>query len=71
VLVAFVIPLGILRNGFRILVIGLLGVYVGPYMVDSPIHHHGGPLFFALSLIPLFILLWWLWHQEQRLNLAD
>ena len=71
VLVAFVIPLGILRNGFRILVIGLLCVYVGPYMINSPIHHRGGPLFFALSLIPLFILLWWLWHQEQRLNLAD
>ncbi len=71
VLVAFVIPLGILRNGFRILVIGLLCVYVGPYMIDSSIHHRGGPLFFALSLIPLFILLWWLWHQEQRLNLAD
>jgi len=71
VLVAFVIPLGILRNGFRILVIGLLCVYVGPYMINSPIHHRGGPLFFALSLIPLFILLWWLWHQEQRLSLTD
>ena len=71
VLVAFVIPLGILRNGFRIAVVGLLCVNVGPHMIDSPIHHHGGPLFFALSLIPLFILLWWLWHQEQRLNRAD
>ena len=70
-LVAFVIPLGILRNGFRILVIGLLCEYVGPYMIDSPIHHHGGPLFFVLSLIPLFILLWWLWHQERWRNLAD
>jgi exosortase C (VPDSG-CTERM-specific) len=69
VLVAFVIPLGILRNGFRILVIGLLCVHVGPYMIDSPIHHHGGPLFFALSLIPLLLLLWWLRRQEQRLNL--
>ena len=69
VLVAFVIPLGILRNGFRILVIGLLCVHVGPYMIDSPIHHQGGPLFFALSLVPLFLLLWWLRRQEQRLNL--
>jgi exosortase C (VPDSG-CTERM-specific) len=67
-LVASVIPLGILRNGFRILVIGLLCVHVGPEMVDSPIHHRGGPLFFALSLIPLFLLLWWLRRQEQRLN---
>jgi exosortase C (VPDSG-CTERM-specific) len=68
-LVAFVIPLGVLRNGFRILVIGLLCVHVGPYMIDSAIHHRGGPLFFALSLVPLFLLLWWLRRQEQRLNL--
>lgn len=68
VLVAFVIPLGILRNGFRIFVIGWLCVHVGPEMVDSPIHRRGGPLFFALSLVPLFLLLWWLRRQEQRLN---
>ena len=65
-LVAFVIPLGILRNGFRILVIGLLCVHVGPHMINSSIHRHGGPLFFALSLIPLFLLLWWLRQQERR-----
>ena len=68
VLVVFVIPLGILRNGFRILVIGLLCVHVGPQMIDSPIHHQGGPLFFALSLIPLFLLLWWLQRQERHLK---
>jgi len=60
VLVAFVIPLGIIRNGFRILVIGWLCVNVGPQMIDHAIHHRGGPIFFALSLIPLFLLLWWL-----------
>ena len=67
-LVAFVIPLGILRNGFRILVIGLLCVHVGPHMIDSPIHRRGGPLFFALSLIPLFLLAWWLRHGERAWN---
>ncbi len=71
VLVAFVIPLGILRNGFRILVIGLLCVHVGPYMIDSMIHRRGGPFFFALSLAPLFLLLWWLRRQERRLNLPS
>jgi len=71
VLVAFVIPLGILRNGFRIAVIGLLCVYVGPQMIDSPIHHRGGPIFFALSLVPLFLLLWWLRRQEQQHNLPS
>ena len=69
VLVALVIPLGILRNGFRILVIGLLCVHVGPQMIDSSIHRRGGPLFFALSLVPLLLLLLWLRRQEMRLKL--
>ena len=64
-LVAFVIPLGIIRNGFRIVVIGLLCVHVGPQMINSIIHKQGGPLFFALSLIPLLLLLWWLRRGEQ------
>lgn len=67
-LIALVIPLGILRNGFRILVIGLLCVHVGPHMIDSVIHRRGGPLFFALSLFPLLVLLWWLRRQELRPN---
>ena len=64
VLVAFIIPLAILRNGFRILVIALLCVNIGPQMIHSVIHRRGGPLFFALSLIPLFALLWWLRKGE-------
>lgn len=66
ILVALVIPLGILRNGFRILVISWLCVEVGPHMIDSIIHHRGGPLFFALSLIPLFLILWWLRRGEMK-----
>ena len=66
ILVAFVIPLGILRNGLRILVIALLCVHVGRHMIDSIIHHRGGPLFFGLSLVPLFLLLWWLRRGERR-----
>jgi len=62
--VAFVIPLGIVRNAVRIVVIGLLCVHIGPQMAESPIHRHGGPLFFLLSLGPLFLLLWWLRRQE-------
>ena len=66
VLVAFVIPLGILRNGFRVFVIGLLCVYIDPEMIHSVIHRRGGPLFFALSLVPLFLLMWWLRRGERR-----
>ncbi len=56
-LVLVVIPLALLRNGFRVFVLGELCVNVGPQMIDSPIHHQGGPIFFVLSLIPLFLLL--------------
>jgi exosortase C (VPDSG-CTERM-specific) len=65
VLVAFVVPLALVRNGFRILVIGLLCVYVGPHMIDSIIHRHGGPLFFALSLVPLLLLMIWLKRHDR------
>jgi exosortase C (VPDSG-CTERM-specific) len=65
-LIVFVIPLAILRNGFRILVIGLLCVNVGPQMIHSLIHRRGGPLFFTLSLIPFFLVLWWLRKGDVR-----
>jgi exosortase C (VPDSG-CTERM-specific) len=65
-LVAVVIPLALLRNGFRVFVIAELCVRIGPQMIDSPIHHHGGPLFFLLSLIPLFLLLVYLVKSESR-----
>lgn len=66
VLLAVVLPLAILRNGFRILVLGLLCVHVGPHMIHSVIHESGGPLFFGLSLLPLFLLLWWLRKGESK-----
>jgi exosortase/archaeosortase family protein len=66
VLVCCVIPLGILRNGFRVFVIGMLCVHISPDMVNSIIHHRGGPLFFTLSLLPLFGLLWWLRSGDAR-----
>src|SRR5437868_11392472 len=44
-LVAAVIPLGLLRNGLRILVISLLCVHIGPEMINSPIHRRCGRIF--------------------------
>jgi exosortase C (VPDSG-CTERM-specific) len=67
VLALVVIPLAILRNGFRIFVIGELCVHIGPEMINSPIHRHGGPLFFILSLIPFFLLLIYL-RKSERTN---
>jgi hypothetical protein len=45
-------------------VLSELCIRIGPHMIDSALHHHGGPIFFALSLIPLFGLLWWLRRGE-------
>ena len=64
-LVFSVIPLGVLRNGFRVFVIGKLCVMYGPEMIHSPLHTRGGPLFFTLSLIPLGLLVWWLARGER------
>jgi exosortase C (VPDSG-CTERM-specific) len=65
-LVAFVFPLAIVRNAFRILVIGLLCVHVGPHMIDSIIHRRGGPFFFVLSLVPLGLCMAWLMRSDER-----
>jgi exosortase len=61
-----VIPLAIIRNGFRIFTIGELCVHIGPQMINSYIHHHGGPIFFTLSLVPFFLLLYLLSRGDRR-----
>jgi exosortase C (VPDSG-CTERM-specific) len=65
VLCLAVIPLALLRNGFRVFVIGQLCIHIGPKMIDSPIHRHGGPFFFVLSLVPFFLLLYFLKKSER------
>lgn len=60
-----VIPLALLRNGFRVFTIGQLCVNISPDMIDSYIHRKGGPIFFALSLIPFFLILLLLWKSER------
>lgn len=66
-LVGAVIPLGILRNAVRIYVIGWLCVEYGPEMINHWVHRKGGPLFFAASLVPLFLLAWVLRCKKSRI----
>jgi exosortase C (VPDSG-CTERM-specific) len=66
ILVVAILPLALLRNGFRIFTIGELCVHFGPEMIDSPLHRRGGPIFFALSLIPFFVLALLLLKNERR-----
>jgi len=67
VLILAVIPLGILRNGLRIFTIGQLCVHISPEMIHSNIHVRGGPVFFALSLVPFSLLLVVL-HKSDRVT---
>ena len=66
ILIGAVLPLALLRNGFRIFTIGELCVRIGPHMIHSFVHSRGGPIFFALSLIPFSILLYYLVKSDRR-----
>jgi exosortase C (VPDSG-CTERM-specific) len=61
-----VVPLGIIRNAFRIFTVGELCVHIGPRMIDSYIHRTGGWMFFLVSLAPLFLILFLLARSERR-----
>ena len=63
------IPLGLLRNSLRITVLAWLSEHVDRNVIHGAFHHTwGGPVFFALSLVPLFALLWWFLKLESRSN---
>ncbi len=64
--VAIILPLGVFRNALRILTLTLLSVHVDPEIMNSALHRRGGPLFFAVSLIPLFLLFWWFGRRERK-----
>jgi len=66
ILIGAVLPLALVRNGFRIFVIGELCVRMGPHMIDSIVHKRGGPIFFALSLIPFSILVYFLVKSDRK-----
>jgi exosortase C (VPDSG-CTERM-specific) len=60
VLALAVFPLGIVRNAIRIYFLSMASAHWDPNIIHSAIHHRGGPIFFALSLIPFFLFLFWL-----------
>jgi exosortase C (VPDSG-CTERM-specific) len=66
-----IIPIAIVRNGFRIFTIAMLCVHISPDMIRSWIHKRGGPIFFALSLIPFFLLLLFLYRRERKAAAAN
>jgi exosortase C (VPDSG-CTERM-specific) len=65
ILTLAVVPIGIVRNAFRIVTIALLTIHVDPQTIHGPIHKKGGPIFFILSLVAFFALLFLLRRFER------
>lgn len=65
IFVFLVIPIGILRNAIRIIILALQCYHVGPEEINGWFHRHGGQPLFAVTLIPLFATLYFFWRSEQ------
>ena len=65
VLVLFVYPITVLKNGIRIVTLSSLAVYVDErFITQSFLHRSGGFLFYIPALFLLGIVLWWLRRTE-------
>ncbi len=58
------VPVAILKNAIRIVVISGLSVYWDPDIIDGPLHHQGGPIFALVGLALLAPVLYVLWRTE-------
>jgi len=65
--IALAVPLSVAKNGLRIFTITMLGTRVDPGFLTGRLHHDGGIVFFSITLVALFILLWILRRAEDRL----
>jgi exosortase len=60
VLLAAAMPVLIIKNGVRIATLTLLAVHIDPSFLTGRLHHDGGFIFFALGMLMLLPLFWWL-----------
>ena len=65
------IPIAVAKNGLRVFTLAVLGAYVDPRILNSPLHHQGGIIFFLLSLASLFVLIWLVrWAEDKAIRPA-
>ena len=65
-----VVPIAIFKNGVRIVTLSTLTVYVDPNVINGPLHHKGGVVFFIPALLVLGLEIWLLEKLEKRRRLA-
>lgn len=61
-----VVPIAIVKNGIRIVALGLLGAYVSPAILGTDVHKRGGYPIFALAFVLLMCVLWVLRKIERK-----
>jgi len=67
VLCVFVLPLAIVKNGFRIATLSLLGAYIDERILTQGfLHRSGGFLFYIPALVLLLFFLWLLKSSEKE-----
>ena len=66
VLIAVLIPLTIAKNALRIFTLSVLGIYVDPSFLSGRLHHQGGIVFFAVSFVALWGIVWLLQKLEAK-----
>lgn len=66
ILILVAIPMAMLKNAIRIVTLSLLAIHVDMgYLVGGDLHRRGGIVFFALTLLLLFPVLWALRKSEK------
>ena len=61
------VPLSVVKNGFRIFVLSMLGTHVDPGFLVGRLHRDGGIVFFLLAIAGVFLLLRLLqWNESSR-----
>ncbi len=68
ILLLSIVPITVLKNGLRIAVLSILGVYVDERILGSELHRNGGILFFILALALLWAIIAQLRKAEERLK---
>ena len=63
------VPIAIIKNGFRIASLSILGVYVDERILDSDLHRKGGIVFFVLALVLVWMVIVLLRKGERRFAL--
>jgi len=67
--IALAVPLSVVKNAVRIFTIAMLGTRVDRGFLTGRLHHQGGIVFFLMSLVAVFLLLWIL-RRTERATLA-